>query len=142
MRTQPPIDAGESQVGMPCSRSAVLHQHLIAAASDERARLDLYASLLMGSVYVESMEILLGEQGPEVEFSTTATKYGPAVIAYSSRTRHRGAHRSDLESTAFAYLLHALPEGVGIVLDPNHECYLIEPEEVRMLRQCAPIQTH
>lgn len=142
MRTTPPIEAEESQVGMQCSRSAVLHQRLGAAISDEQARVDLYASLMLGSVYVESLRILLTDDGPQVEFDTVTTNRGPAVVAYSSRSRRREPDSRDMESIAFEYLVHALPDGVGVVLDPSHECLLIEPEDVRALRESAPLMAH
>ncbi len=139
MRTQPPIEAEESQVGMPCSRSAVLHQRLGAAVADEQARVDLYASLMLGTVYVDGMRILLADDGPQVEFDAVPTKQGPAVVAYSSRSRYREFGEQDPESIAFEYLVHALPPGIGIVVDPNHECLLIEASDVRMLRDSTPL---
>ena len=142
MRTQPPIEAEESQVGMVCSRSAVLHQRLGAAVTDERARVDLYASLMLGTVYVASMQILLTDDGPKVEFESVPTTHGPAVVAYSSRKRRREVSRDDLDSVAFEYLVHALPEGVGVVVDPDHECLLIEAEDIQTLRDAAPLQAH
>ncbi len=141
MRTQPPIEAEESQVGMPCSRSAVLRQRLCAAVSDDQARADLYASLMIGSVYVEGQQILLTDDGPVVEFDTVSTMHGPAVVAYSSRSRRRELD-PNIDSIAFAYLVHALPEGVGIVLDPNDECLLVEGQDVHALRGASPIHAH
>lgn len=140
MRTQPPIEAEESQVGMPCSRSAVLHHRLGAAVHDEQARVDLYASLMLGKVYVEGIQILLTDDGPQVEFPAVPTSSGPAVVAYSSRSRCSDA--TDLEAVAFEYLVHALPPGVGVVLDPDHECLLIEHEDVDMLRSVDPLLPH
>ena len=142
MRIQPPIEAEESQVGMHCSRSSVLHQRLGAAVHDDRARLDLYASLMLGTVYVEGMRILLTDDGPQVEFGVVPTRSGPAVVAYSSRSRYRELDLGDLESIAFEYLVHALPDGVGVVLDPSHECLLVEAEDVRVLRASAPLLAH
>ncbi len=140
MRTQPPIEAEESQVGMPCSRSAVLHRRLGAAVYDEQARVDLYASLMLGKVYVEGIQILLTDDGPQVEFRAVPTSSGPAVVAYSSRSRCSDA--ADLEAVAFEYLVHALPRGVGVVVDPDHECFLIEHEDVDMLRSVDPLLAH
>ena len=142
MRTQPPIEAEESQVGMQCSRSAVLHQRLGAAVNDEHARVDLYASLMLGTVYVAAMQILLTEDGPKVEFESVPTTHGPAVVAYSSRRRRRELNREDLEGVAFEYLVHALPEGVGVVVDPDQECLLIEAEDIQALRDSAPQTAH
>ena len=139
MRTQPPIEAEESQVGMQCSRSSVLHHRLGAAVNDDHARLDLYASLMVGTVYVESMRILLTDDGPRVEFEAVSTNRGPAVVAFSSRSRVRD---SGVEPIAFEYLVHALPDGVGVVLDPDHECLLVEPEDVRTLRDANPLLAH
>lgn len=142
MRTQPPIEAEESQVGMVCSRSAVLHQRLGAAVTDEQARVDLYASLMLGTVYVDSMQILLTDGGPKVEFESVPTTHGPAVVAYSSRRRRRDLNRAGLEAVAFEYLVHALPEGVGVVIDPDHECLLIESEDVQALRDAGSWTAH
>ena len=142
MRTQPPIEAEESQVGMLCSRSAVLHQRLSAAVDDDLARLDLYASLMLGTVHVEGMRILLTDDGPQVEFTAVPTRSGHAVVAYSSRSRRPERDVADLEVIAFEYLVHALPDGVGVVLDPNHECLLVEAEDVRALRESAPLLAH
>ena len=142
MRTQPPIEAEESQVGMQCSRSAVLHQRLGAAVNDDHARLDLYASLMLGTVYVEGMRILLTDDGPQVEFEAVPTSSGPAVVAYSSRSRCPELDVGDLEAIAFEYLVHALPDAVGVVIDPNHECLLVEGEDVRALRESAPLLAH
>jgi hypothetical protein len=141
MRTTPPIEAEESQVGMQCSRSAVLHRRLGAAVYDEHARVDLYASLLLGSVYVESMQILLTDDGPKVEFEAVSTNRGPAVVAYSSRSR-RPSDAEPLEAIAFEYLVHALPEDISIVVDPDHECLLIDAEDLQALRDAAPISAH
>ncbi|MBV1860076.1 MAG: hypothetical protein KUG77_16810 [Nannocystaceae bacterium] len=142
MRTQPPIEAEESQVGMQCSRSAVLHQCLGAAVSDEQARVDLYASLMAGAVYVEAPQILLTQDGPKVEFETVPTTHGPAVVAFSSRRRRRELNREALDAVAFEYLVHALPEGVGVVVDPEHECLLIEAQDIVALRGTAPRLAH
>ena len=142
MRTQPPIEAEESQVGMQCSRSSVVHQRLGAAVTDEQARVDLYASLMLGTVYVGSMQVLLTEDGPKVEFESVPTTHGPAIVAYSSRTRRRRRSEEELESVSFEYLVHALPEGVGVVVDPDHECLLIEPGDVQTLRESAPLMAH
>lgn len=140
MRTQPPIEAEESQVGMPCSRSAVLHHRLGAAAQDAHARVDLYASLMLGKVYVEGIQILLTDDGPQVEFPAVPTLSGPAVAAYSSRSRCPDA--KELDAVAFEYLVHALPPGVGIVIDPDHERLLVEHEDVEMLRSVEPLRAH
>ncbi len=142
MRTQPPIEAEESQVGMQCSRSAVLHQRLGAAVTDEHARVDLYASLMLGTVYVEPVQILLTEDGPKVEFESVPTTHGPAIVAYSSRTRRRELNREELEGVSFEYLVHALPEGVGVVVDPEHECFLIDGADIQTLRDAAPVTEH
>lgn len=129
-------------MGMQCSRSAVLHQRLGAAVTDEHARVDLYASLMLGTVYVESMRILLTEDGPKVEFDSVSTTSGPAIVAFSSRTRRPELDRDDLESVSFEYLVHALPEGVGVVVDPEHECLLIDAEDIQTLRDAAPLMAH
>ena len=117
-------------MGMVCSRSAVLHQRLGAAVTDEQARVDLYASLMLGTVYVDSMQILLTDDGPKVEFESVPTTHGPAIVAYSSRRRRRELNGVRLEGVAFEYLVHALPEGVGVVVDPDHECLLIEADDI------------
>ena len=127
---------------MHCSRSAVLHQRLGAAVTDDHARLDLYASLMLGTVHVEGMRILLTDDGPQVEFGAVPTSSGPAVVAYSSRSRCPEVDLGDLEAIAFEYLVHALPEGIGVVLDPNHECLLVEAQDVRALRESAPLLAH
>lgn len=129
-------------MGMQCSRSAVLRQRLGAAVTDEQARVDLYASLMLGTVYVESMQILLTDDGPKVEFESVSTTHGPAVVAYSSRKRRRELKREDLDGVAFEYLVHALPEGVGVVVDPDHECLLIDAEDIQTLRDAVPPVTH
>lgn len=129
-------------MGMQCSRSAVLHMRLGAAVTDEHARVDLYASLMLGTVYVESIRILLTEDGPKVEFDSVSTTSGPAIVAYSSRTRRPELNRNDLEAVSFEYLVHALPEGVGVVVDPKHECLLIDAEDVQALRDSAPLTAH
>ncbi len=143
MTTQPPIDASESQVGLPCSRSAVVHRHLGAAVADETARLDLYTALILGRVYLPQLQVLLDDDGPHVEFQTQSTRSGPAVTVFSSRSRvGSDVEPSAVESMPFGYLLHALPDGVGVVIDPDHEGYVIEPEEIEMLRQASPMRQH
>ncbi len=129
-------------MGMQCSRSAVLHQRLGAAVTDDHARVDLYASLMLGTVYVDSMEILLTEDGPKVEFESVSTTHGPAIVAYSSRRRRGELSREQLEGVSFEYLVHALPEGVGVVVDPQHECLLIDGDDIQTLREAGPVMEH
>lgn len=138
MRTQPPIEAEESHVGL--LRPRVLHEHLRTAAVDRRARADLYTSLLVGNVYAASVSIMLDVVGPGLEFDTTPTSHGPAVRVYTTRARIDA--QTDVEPLPFAFLLHALPKGVAIVIDAEHEHFVIDAYEVSMLRDCATLDWH
>lgn len=142
MRTHPPIEAGESQVGLQWSLAAVVQQKLSVAALDEGSRGELYLSLLESQVYVEGLEILLCEDGPQLELRCRMTDAGPLARVFSSRSRAGMDGRTEVERTAFVHLLHLLPEGAGLTLDAHNESLVISAEHAAELRALAPLQHH
>lgn len=138
-------NAADSNVAMLRSwvlPPAVVQQHLAAAARDGRHRGSLFGVLLAGKIYAVDFDVLLDVDGPHMEFFMTDTVDGPAVAVYTSRTRvgdSRAAHGA--ESMPFAYLLCALPPQTRILIDPDNEALVIEPDEVDQLRaNLAPIR--
>ena len=142
MRTHPPIEAGESQVGLQWSVAAEVQERLSAAAYDARHRAELYVSLLESQVYVQGLEILLCEDGPRLELQCRITDAGPLARVFSSRSRAGMDGRTEVERTAFVHLLHLLPEGAGLTLDAHNEGLVISAQDVAELRELAPLQHH
>jgi hypothetical protein len=114
---------------------AVVQRHLAAAAADRRREPDLYGALLTGKVYAKDLDVILGVDGPCVEFAPRPTACGPALALFTSRDRLGSTSRSD--GLPFQFLLDLLPDGVGLLIDPDHEAFVVCPADVAMLKRIS-----
>ena len=126
-------DSTATALGVILTPSSTLQRRLALAADDREATIALYGALITGKVYASDVEILLGVNGPFVEFISHPTASGPALVLFSSRSRFL-PHTRRIELLPFADLLELLPSGVALVLDPGHEAFVIPPEDVAMLK--------
>lgn len=114
-------------------------RHLDRAHVDRRHKPELFGALLSGKVYVLDFDIVLTEDGPELEFPVQPGRFGRFVTLYSGRNR-LPASRDPMEAEAmpFVTVLRWLPHGVSICVDPDYLDYVISPSETEVLRRIMP----
>jgi hypothetical protein len=129
-------DSCASALGLLLTPTSTVQRWLADAKRDRESVPAFYGALLTGKVYAKDFDIILGVHGPHVEFVPRSTARGPALVLFTSRDRFEpGMMRG--EALPFAYLLELLPEGVGLLLDPDHEALVVTADDVAMLRRIA-----
>jgi hypothetical protein len=138
MHQPPAADSSSSALRSLFTPSTTVQYHLGQAAHDRSNTPALYGALLTGKVFTRDFEVILGVEGPLVEFLPTRTDRGESLVLFTSRNRfQRDMNRMDGEAMPFVYVLELLPHGVGLLLDPEHEAFFISPEDIEMLRRIA-----
>ena len=138
MNQPPAADSSASALRSLFTPSTTVQYHLADAAYDRRAKPALYGALLTGKVYARDFEVILGVDGPLVEFLPTDTEWGESLVLFTSRDRfQRDMSSMDGEAMPFVYVLELLPKGVGLLIDPDNEGFFISPDDIEMLRRIA-----
>lgn len=127
-------DSCASALGLLLTPTGTVQRHLAAAARDPESLPTLYGALLTGKIYAKDFEVILGVDGPSVDFRSRATTCGPALVVFTSRDRFEHGTRH-AEAMPFVYLLELLPDGVGLLVDPEHEAFVASPDDVAMLKR-------
>ena len=138
MNNPPAADSSASALRSLFTPSTTVQYHLADAAYDRRNKPALYGALLTGKVYTRDFEVILGVDGPLVEFLPTKTEWGDSLVLFTSRDRFQpDMSAMDGDAMPFVYVLELLPQGIGLLLDPDHEGFFISPEDIEMLRRIA-----
>ena len=80
-------DSCASALGLLLTPTSTVQRHLAAAARDPESLPTLYGALLTGKIYAKDFEVILGVDGPSVDFRPRTTACGPALVVFTSRDR-------------------------------------------------------